>query len=137
VETASNPTPLKTKVLYDGSCPLCSAEVGYYQAIDRAGSLEAIDVNSRAFEDLNVLSHDQAMARFHVLSPSNELLSGAKAFREVWRELPRWKWAAKIADVPAALWLLELAYKGFLGVRPFLVKVFVYFHGAQNQNDRR
>ncbi|WP_236940091.1 thiol-disulfide oxidoreductase DCC family protein [Falsihalocynthiibacter arcticus] len=128
---SSNPLPNKTKVFFDGSCPLCSAEIGYYQTIDNAGSFEAIDVNSNAFRELNLLPHKTAMARFHVLSSSNQLLSGAEAFKEVWRGLPRWKWLARGSDFPGATWLLERVYRAFLVTRPLTVRAFLYLRGEQ------
>ncbi|MGJ5177191.1 thiol-disulfide oxidoreductase DCC family protein [Bradyrhizobium oligotrophicum] len=112
--------PAKSTVYYDGSCPLCRAEIGYYGRTDQSGALCFVDVSKAGAEAPEGLSPRQAMARFHVRASDGRLLSGAAAFVEVWRRLPRWRWAARVASLPGALALLELGYRLFLPVRPFL-----------------
>lgn len=126
---------IKTKVFFDGSCSLCSAEIGYYKGIDNAASFEAIDVNSNEFFELNLLPQKTAMARFHVLSSSNQVLSGAEAFKEVWRGLPRWRWLAKCADFPGATWVLERLYRVFLEARRPTVRLYVYLFEKRNMRN--
>jgi len=120
------PNPSQTTVFYDGSCPLCLAEVGYYETIDKSGSLCLVDVSNPEFAQQDILPQKTAMWRFHVLSSDGRLLSGAPAFIEVWQGLPGWNWLAKIAALPVVTSLLEMAYSGFLVFRPFLVKLFVF-----------
>lgn len=64
------------------------------------------------------------MKRFHVRASDGRVLSGAAAFVEVWTRLPRWRWAARTASLPGALIALELGYRMFLPVRPFISRVF-------------
>ena len=47
------------------------------------------------------------MKRFHVLAGNGRLVSGAIAFVDVWRRLPRWRWAARVASLPGAMTILE------------------------------
>lgn len=118
-------TPIKTcTVLYDGSCPLCTAEIGLYRRQDAEGALTMIDISQNAEALPEGLTQAKAMARFHVMASDGRVLSGAAAFVEVWRTLPGWRWLARLADRPAVLWLLERAYLGFLPIRPFLSRAF-------------
>jgi predicted DCC family thiol-disulfide oxidoreductase YuxK len=64
------------------------------------------------------------MERFHVRAGDGRLLSGAAAFVEVWSRLPAWRWAARAASLPGALAGLELGYRLFLWVRPFISRLF-------------
>ncbi len=63
------------------------------------------------------------MARFHVQRADGQMLSGAAAFVALWAVLPGWRWLARVAALPGATALLELAYGGFLRFRPSMQKI--------------
>lgn len=128
----------KSIVYFDGSCPLCRAEIGYYHRQDEGGALCFIDVSNAGAAAPEGITRQDAMKRFHVRSADGRLLSGAAAFVEVWTRLPRWRWAARVASLPGALAALELGYRMFLPVRPFIsrafgrvLKLWFAFNGAQ------
>jgi predicted DCC family thiol-disulfide oxidoreductase YuxK len=111
-------------VYFDGSCALCRAEIGHYRGQDQANALCFVDVSDPDAAVPAGLSQRAAMDRFHVRAGNGELVSGAAAFVEVWRRLPRWRWAARIAAWPGVLAALELGYRLFLPVRPVISRLF-------------
>ena len=115
---------------FDGSCPLCSAEIKHYASQDGSDQLRFIDVSANDVDLGSGLVRGAAMRRFHVRLPDGTLLSGARAFVAVWASLPGWQWAAQLAKVPGVIAILEVAYRAFLRVRPLLAKMAGYF-GAQ------
>ena len=115
----------KTVVLYDGSCPLCRAEIDWYFDLDSAKALHLVDVSKADAPLPRDLDPKAAMARFHLVTPKGHVLSGARAFVDVWRHLPGWRWAARIASLPGAVVIMELVYKTFLRIRPMIVGIFV------------
>ena len=115
----------ETTVLFDGSCPLCTAEIGLYRDRDTEGRLHLVDVSAPGAVLPDGLDRDAAMARFHVVAPDGQVLSGAAAFIEVWRRLRGWRWLARLASLPGVEPVLEAAYRGFLKVRPAMVRLFV------------
>lgn len=115
----------KTTVFYDGSCPLCRAEIDLYAARDTAQALVLVDVSAPAAALPPALDARQAMARFHVLSADGELLSGGAAFAEIWKRLPGWAWAGRLASLPPFRQVLAASYNVFLMFRPRLVRRFV------------
>ena len=114
----------KSTVYFDGSCPLCRAEINYYRREDQAGSLCFVDVSDSAAARPDGITQQQALERFHVRASDGRVLSGAAAFAEVWSRLPKWRWAARAASLPGALAALELGYRMFLPVRPFISRLF-------------
>ena len=114
-----------TTVLYDGSCPLCKAEIGLYRDRDADGRLCLVDVSAPGATLPQGLDRESAMARFHVIASNGQVLSGAAAFIEVWRVLPGWRWLARLAALPGVEPVLEVTYRGFLKVRPAMVRLFV------------
>jgi 2-polyprenyl-6-hydroxyphenyl methylase/3-demethylubiquinone-9 3-methyltransferase len=108
-ETQAAAEPSRSTVYYDGSCPLCRAEIGYYRRKDRSGALCFIDVSKPDALLPDGLTRQQAMERFNVRAGNGQRLSGAAASIEVWARLPRWRWAAGVAALPGVLTSLELA----------------------------
>lgn len=114
----------KSTVFFDGSCPLCRAEIGYYHRQDQAGALCFVDVSDPGAVTPEGITQRRAMDRFHVRASDGSVLSGAAAFVEVWTRLPKWRWAARAASLPGGLAALELGYRMFLPVRPIISRVF-------------
>jgi predicted DCC family thiol-disulfide oxidoreductase YuxK len=105
-------------VYFDGSCPLCTREIGLYQNANGGNAITWCDISQQ--QPPQGLTREQAMARFHVRTPTGEMASGAKAFIALWLSLPRWRWLGRIASLPPLPWVLERAYRAFLPIRPAL-----------------
>ncbi|MGJ4953843.1 DCC1-like thiol-disulfide oxidoreductase family protein [Bradyrhizobium sp. HKCCYLS20291] len=65
-------------VYFDGSCPLCRAEIGYYVRTDEAGALCFIDVSQAGAAVPDGLTQREAMQRFHVRAGDGRLLSALR-----------------------------------------------------------
>ena len=117
-------------VYFDGSCPLCTAEIGHYRKLDRAGAVAFADVSSPGGDPGPDLAREDAMARFHVRMPDGRLLSGAAAFAALWRTMPGpWRVFGRVAGWRPVTLILEGLYRAFLPVRPALSRAFGRFRG--------
>lgn len=109
-------------VLYDGGCPLCRREIAHVQ-----GLAARTDDTALCFVDISssdtpsyAAERDTLLARFHVERPDGSRLDGAAAFVAMWERLPGWRWLARMARLPGGLAALEIAYRSFLHLRPWL-----------------
>jgi len=118
-EAIANPPDLT--VFYDGTCPLCRAEMGVYRNCTGADRIAFVDV-ADAPDGVVVPGLDKADAlkRFHVRGADGIILSGAAGFAALWLTLPRWRWVGRFLLHPAVAPVAEIAYRGFLVVRPGL-----------------
>lgn len=110
-------------VYFDGSCPLCSAEIGHYARLRGSERLCFVDVSVPGAQTGADLLHTDAMRRFHVRQANGQLLSGARAFVAIWETLPAWRPAARLARLPGVTALLDIAYRLFLSLRPLLSRL--------------
>ena len=112
-------------VFFDGSCPLCRAEIGVYQGCRGAEQIAFVDVSTVTDGAVAPgLDTTSAMARFHVMGPDGALASGAEGFGRLWLSLPGWRWLGRIVMLPFVLPLAELVYSVFLRGRPALQRLW-------------
>lgn len=101
-------------VYYDGDCPICSREVAHYRGLDAAGRIAWRDIAAEpSASDEAGVSCEAAMARMHAMTAEGDVVSGARAFIEIWRRTPGWGWAARLLSVPPILWIAEQGYSVF------------------------
>lgn len=109
-------------IYFDGSCPLCRREIALYRGLSARETLQWVDVS--AGQPLGEgLSCEAAMWRFHVREANGRLFSGGAAFARLWRALPGWRVLGWGFAWPPLSWLLELAYRVFLPIRPALQRL--------------
>lgn len=112
-------------VFYDGGCPLCRKEIAFYRARRGAEQVAWVDLSAMQREAVAPgLSRCDALRRFHVRDEEGRLLSGARAFAALWRQLPGFRVLGALIALPGISQVAELAYRGFLKFRPRLQRVF-------------
>ena len=112
-------------VFFDGSCPLCRAEIGVYQGCQGAKQVAFVDVSViGGGAVVPGLDQASAMARFHVMRSDGTFDSGAAGFGRLWVALPGWRWLGRLVMLPFVLPLAELAYRMFLHGRPSLQRLW-------------
>ena len=105
-------------VFYAGACPVCRREIGVYRDLTPVEPVEFCDVSQQAVPLPAELTREQALARFHVRYADGRIESGARAFIALWERLPYWRWLARVGRLPGVATLMEMAYRGFLRIRP-------------------
>ncbi len=111
-----NSTSPELTVWYDSDCPLCLREIALMRRLDKRRAIDFVAVQSGNCP----LDTETLMRRFHAQERGQAIVSGAAAFAAMWRAIPVLRPLGLLAKFPPILWLLELAYRGFLKVRPWL-----------------
>ena len=111
--TAKTQSPLT--VYYDGACPVCSREIGFY-ARRTGGTVSYCNVAAEGRPEPD-LDREQALQRFHVRLPDGTLVSGAAAFLALWRQTPGFRLPARLLSARPIVAALDVAYGGFLRIR--------------------
>ncbi len=98
---------------YNGSCPVCRAEIGHYRA--RTRPEDGVLYRDVAVEDGAAALHpalagDTGFRRLHALTEDGRLLAGVDAFVAVWERLPRYRWLARLVRRRPVRALAGLAY---------------------------
>jgi predicted DCC family thiol-disulfide oxidoreductase YuxK len=124
---APRATTQRSAVLFDGSCPLCTREIAMYRKLPASACMEWVDVSAPGYRPPAGATRDALMRRFHTITPTGQVLSGAQAFAHVWSYLPGWQWLARLAKLPGVLPVMELAYRAFLVFRPSIQAAYRRF----------
>lgn len=91
-----------------------------YRKLPTRGTIDWIDIATPGFYPPDGTTRRALMQRFHVFTPSGEMVSGARAFVQVWSQLPGWRHLARMAQFPGLLPVMEITYRVFLVFRPSL-----------------
>lgn len=124
LEAQQQSPPACSLVFYDGSCPLCQREIALYSRLPALDPIVWTDVSATGFTAPAGTTTKRLMERFHTLTPAGELISGARAFAHVWSQLPGWRILGSVAQLPGVMQLMEIAYRLFLPVRPWIQAAF-------------
>ena len=100
----------KTSVLYNAQCPVCNFEISHYAtyAAQNALPIRFDDLNSDALAQWD-LTADAAARRLYV-AHDGELTSGIPAFIILWNQMPRYRWLARVVNLPGIHWIASSAY---------------------------
>jgi predicted DCC family thiol-disulfide oxidoreductase YuxK len=111
-------------VFYDGACPLCRREIGWYRRRRNDGRIDWLDVSQCTDEALpQGLDRPALLARFHVALPDGRVVSGPPAFAALWLRYPGLRWVGRLASIAPLPLLLEVGYRLFLRFRPRLQRL--------------
>lgn len=101
-------------VYYDGDCPLCSREIRWYRRCRGAESISWVNIQAAEFAASSELNRDVALAELHVRRADGTMATGVNAFIALWRELPGWRWLARLAARRLVYGMLRHGYGIFL-----------------------
>jgi predicted DCC family thiol-disulfide oxidoreductase YuxK len=109
----------KIKIFYDAKCIVCDTEINLYKKKDINGVFEYVDITAPDFKKIEIDSHT-LNKYFHIQLLDGTFVRGVDAFMEIWKRLPAWSVLEKITNNIIFRPILNLGYKGFIYIRPYL-----------------
>ncbi len=98
---------------FDGSCPLCLAEVTFLQSRNAQGQMAFVDVTLKDFQaQAHHISCEAAMAQIHGRTAEGQTLVGVPVFAMAYR----------LAKLPVLAWILSRPW-----LIPILQPAYVWF----------
>ncbi len=108
-------------VYFDGLCVVCNAEIQHYRRRDRDGRIDFVDIAAPGFDAGAVgLDPREVVRVLHARRADGTLVTGVDTFIEIWSRVPGFGPAARLARRGFVRAGLELGYRLFVRVRPFL-----------------
>jgi predicted DCC family thiol-disulfide oxidoreductase YuxK len=114
----------KLTLFYDGTCPLCQAEILFLSRRSQAGQLDFVDIHSAYFDPEKIgVSCDQALAAMYGQFADGTLIQGVSVFPEAYRRagLPYLAWIFSRKSLQP---ILQVAYRFFAKNRHAISKLF-------------
>eukprot|EP00105_Crassostrea_gigas_P024766 XP_011445134.1 PREDICTED: uncharacterized protein At5g50100, mitochondrial [Crassostrea gigas] len=105
----------KTKVLYDGDCPLCRVEINFLKLFfNKERKVKFVDITKNTFkaEDHLGITYEEAMGNMHVIGEDDKVYKKMDGIREMYRGVGL-KPVATFTELPV--------------VRPLADKMYDYF----------
>ena len=102
---------MPTKVYFNDSCSICRFEINHYKK--QENNIEWIDISTKknSQKDTNK-NPKELLRRLHAVK-NNEVYSGVDAFVEMWSEIPRYSFLAKIIRKPVIYQVSWFLYEVF------------------------
>ena len=102
------------RVLYNGSCPICSKEIEHYQRYSEGEGLPIAydDLMTEAREAWTI--DETSAAKAPRVRRGDQMLVGVDAFVALWEAMPRYRVLARLVRLPVILTLARWVYDGVL-----------------------
>lgn len=114
-QTSPSP-PAPVKVLYDGLCPICAAEIRFLQFVvrKRPRKVDFVDISLPGYDGAkyNGVSYEMAMAEMHVIDENNTVHRGVPAF-DVMYSAVGLGWVGRLLMWPPIRPLMDKSYDIF------------------------
>ncbi|MEL6217787.1 MAG: DUF393 domain-containing protein [Pseudomonadota bacterium] len=115
--TASADPRAARTVFFDGACPVCRREVGWYRGMAGAEHVLWQDVSDPATQIPPDTDRAQLLGRFTVLRRDGTKATGAAGFSALWRALGPTRLLGKLTDREPFRTIGEILYRAFLRLR--------------------
>ncbi len=101
---------MQIRVLYNKSCRICRKEIDHYKKYSDK-KISWIDIlNDKEVKMLTSKTKIELLRRMHVIK-NGEIVEGAKAFLEIWKRIPRYRFLYYIFKIKFFYFILFIFYE--------------------------
>ncbi len=101
---------MKVKVFYNKSCKICKSEIDHYKRHCN-NKISWIDmIKNEEAQTLTSKTNRELLRRIHVIK-DGKVISGAKAFLEIWKQIPRYNFLYRVFKIKFFYFFLFLFYE--------------------------
>ncbi|MBE9396149.1 DUF393 domain-containing protein [Pontibacterium sp. N1Y112] len=105
---------MKPEVFYDGDCPLCRKEINHYIRLDTDQRVNWRNIwQERDNLAKRGIEFSDAMKWLHTTDHNGDLHRGVYSFVVIWRELPYYRWLARVVVGLKLIGLMDIVYQRF------------------------
>jgi len=102
-------------VYFDGGCPVCTREIGWYRTMRGGERIAWIDIANGPTPQ--GVDRETLLKRFTIRRQDGAVVSGGPAFIALWRGLGPLRLLGRAMDFALFRTAAEVAYRGFLKLR--------------------
>ena len=100
------------RVLYDGSCSICSRQAEKWKNRDRGGRIEWVDIAAENFQlEETEIALERLWQEIHVLTVEGEVFVGLDALIMIWKQFPRKPIFYYLARIPGVAGIMRQGYR--------------------------
>ena len=96
----------KAVLIYDGECSMCRASALWLLRRAEAGGARDLEIlpcrSPIRRQRFPSITDEACMQAMQLVLPDGHVLAGADAVPEILLRIPRWRWVAKLFDLPRA-----------------------------------
>ncbi len=101
---------MKIRVFFNKSCKICKYEINHYKKISKSNFSWIDIVNNKEAQNLTSKTYEQLIRKLHILK-DGKVISGADAFLEIWKNIPRYRFLYKIFKNKFLFIIFNLLYE--------------------------
>ena len=102
-------------LIYDGECSMCRGSALWLLRRAEAGGARDLEIlpcrSPVRRQRFPSISDETCMQAMQLVLPDGRVLAGADAAPEILRRIPRWRWVARVLDLPGAGIVAGRAYR--------------------------
>ena len=114
------------KVYFNNSCKICKAEIDLYKK-ENIHEISWVDITNNSLAEKETSKNSKQLLRRRHIKDGERVIEGARAFLELWRRMPKYKFLYNFLKLPIIFNLFSFIYE--------VVAFFLYLKNKKQLKD--